>query len=360
MNLGVFLAIGESFRDFRNKGQDQLIINLNLKNYSQNFDNVYVFSYENEELHLFNNVRVLPNRYKLHRYFYSIMLPLFFLKEIKLCSVFRGLQITGAIPAILTKLLFKKRVIINYGYNYVKVARTEGKFFQWFLYCLSEKILINFSDVVITTSKHIYKNLRYFNKKVLISNGVNTDMFKPLRSKKIYTAIFVGRLEKQKNIFTLINALSFLSKKYRKLLLIGNGSLKSDIEKYAREKKVDCKLLEKINHDELPNYYNQAKIFILPSLVEGNPKALLEAMSCGLPCIGNDIKGINEIIKNKINGLIFSNSSKELAKLILFLLKNNTFAKRISVLARKTVLKNYNYQILKEKEIRLLKKYAKR
>ncbi len=360
MNLGLFLAIGESFRDFRNKGQDQLIINLNLKNYSQNFDKVYVFSYENEELHFFNNIIVLPNKYKLHRYFYSILLPLFYIKEIKSCDVFRGLQITGAIPAILTKMLFKKRVVTNYGYNYTKVARTEGKFLQWLLYYFSEKKLINFSDVIITTSKHIYKNLSYFDKKVLIPNGVDMIRFKPFKIKKIYTVIFVGRLEKQKNIFTLINALSFLNKKYRKLLLIGNGSLKNDIEIYTREKEVDCTLMAKINHDALPNYYNQARIFILPSLAEGNPKSLLEAMSCGLPCIGNNVEGISEVIKNKKNGLLFSKSSMDLTKQILILLNNSALAKTISTNARKTIQNNYNYQILKEKEIRLLKKYVKR
>ena len=48
MILGVFLAIGESFKDFRAKGQLKRLLNYNIKEYSRHFDKVYIFSYSNE------------------------------------------------------------------------------------------------------------------------------------------------------------------------------------------------------------------------------------------------------------------------------------------------------------------------
>ena len=49
MNLGVFLAIGESLSDLKSKGQLKRLLDYNIKEYSQNFDKVYIFSYENEK-----------------------------------------------------------------------------------------------------------------------------------------------------------------------------------------------------------------------------------------------------------------------------------------------------------------------
>lgn len=358
MNLGVFLAIGESIRDFKNKGQDKLLINYNFKTYSENFDKVYVFSYENERYTFFSNVIVLPNKYKLPRYFYSIFLPFFYPKEIISGDIFRGLQITGGLPGIITKLFFRKKIIINYGYPYSQVANLEGKKLQAVLYKIVERIVLFISNRVIVTSPEIKRYLGWYHQKtVLIPNGVDTKVFKCLPNiKKRYTVIFVGRLEKQKNLSTLINALSLLDKKDRDVLFIGNGSLRATLKKLAKNKKVNLKILEKIPHNLLPRYYNQAKIFVLPSFIEGHPKALLEAMSCSLPVIGNDIKGITSIIKDSENGLLFSNTTISLKEKISCILDNQEMAKKIAKNARTYVNKYFNYQKLKLKEIELLKR----
>ena len=59
-----------------------------------------------------------------------------------------------------------------------------------------------------------------------------------------------------------------------------------------------------IPNSELPGYINKAKAFVLPSIYEGHPKALIEAMACSIPVIGCDSPGIKEIIGNGSNGLL--------------------------------------------------------
>ncbi|MCM8787207.1 MAG: glycosyltransferase family 4 protein [Candidatus Omnitrophica bacterium] len=355
MNLGVFLAIGESFKDFKEKGQDKLLLNYNLKTYSQNFDKVYVFSYEKERYIYFNNVIFLPNKYSLHRYIYSLILPLFYLKEIASCEVFRGLQITGGLPAILIKILFRKRIVVNYGYPYIKVALLEGKKIQAFLYKIIEKVIMAFCDKVIVTTSEIKKYLGNNKKIVLIPNGVNTGLFKSLKRKKLFSVIYVGRLEKQKNLKLLLNAVSLLEKKNRKVLFIGHGSQKENLLRLAKEKEIELKILDRVSHNRLPEFYNQAEMFILPSLIEGHPKALLEALSCGVPCIANDIEAVKSIIQDKKNGLIFDRTSNSLKKKISLILKNRKLAQKLGKEGRKTIVKSYDYKILIKNEIKLLK-----
>lgn len=355
MILGVFLAIGESFRDFREKGQDKLLLNYNLKTYSQNFDKVYVFSYEKENYSFFGNVVFLPNKYGLHRYLYSLLLPLFYRREIASCDVFRGLQITGGLPAILTKIFFRKKIVVNYGYPYFKVALIEGKKIQAFLYKIVEKLVLAFCDEIIITSLAMKKYLGRNNKISFIPNSVDTSLFKPLQRKKLFTVIFVGRLEKQKNLEVLLEAVSNLEKKKRKVLFIGNGSQKTYLQKIAEEKDIKLKILERVSHNSLPLFYNQAEMFVLPSLVEGHPKVLLEAMSCVLTCIGNDILAIKAIIKDQDNGLIFKKTATALCQKINLILDDKELAKRIACNARETIRQHYDYKILRKKEIELLK-----
>jgi glycosyltransferase involved in cell wall biosynthesis len=59
-----------------------------------------------------------------------------------------------------------------------------------------------------------------------------------------------------------------------------------------------------VPNNEMPAVLNRYRYYILPSLHEGMPKTLLEAMACGLVCIGTDVEGINNIIEDNVNGCL--------------------------------------------------------
>lgn len=357
MNLCVFLSIGESIKDFQNKGQDSLFINNNLKNYSENFEKVYVFSYENESYRLFGNVFVLPNNHQFSRFAYALISPVIHRNLIRECSIVRGYQLTGGIPAVVCKLLFKKKIVINYGYPYSDVAKVEKKPVRAFLFELLNRLILPLCNRIIVTANIMRPFVNKYNRKIsLIPNGVNIGIFQPAKiAKKTYTCVFVGRLEPQKNLLVLIHALSLLPMQHRSLLLIGDGSQKKELMSLSARSKVKIKIIKKITNSKLPSYYNSAKIFVLPSLVEGHPKALLEAMACGIPAVANNVTGINTVIKHEKNGLLFAHTQASLKKQLQRLLTNRTLYTKLSRSGREYVKNYYDFNELKKKEINLLK-----
>lgn len=352
MKLGVFLAIGESFSDFKNKGQDELIINYHLKNYSQNFEKVYVFSYANENIKYFSNVVILPNKWRLHRYIYSIFMPLLYWQTIKEIDVIRCFQISGGIPGIISKIFLKKKFVVNYGYDYVKFARIENKLFQSCLYKILIKFVLFFADKVIFTAKYLVGNLT--TNYQLIPNGVDTVLFNRLKSKKDIDILYVGRLEKQKNLFSLIKSISLIKKYNLNTLFIGSGTLKNKLLKKAAKFKLKLKIIDSIPNIKLLEFYNRAKIFILPSYIEGQPKVLLEAMSCGVSVIASGIPAHKEIIVNKINGILCGTNADKIAKSIRYLYQNPKIRNKLSKNGRKTILLKYSKKSLNKQEINLL------
>lgn len=357
MNIGVFLSIGESFTEFKSKGQYELILDFHLKNYSRHFEKVFVFSYENEAFNPLPNVFVLPNKFRLHRYIYSLLLPFFYKDIITSCSVLRGFQLTGGIPSFVCNLLYKIPYIINYGYDYKAFAKIEGKSFLVHFYGLISRPILGASNRIIVTSKQIRSLLSRKEqlKTTHIPNGVDTARFNyelPTNRKKL---LFIGRFEKQKNLKLLIGAIGRLRKYGFTLTLVGGGSLENKLRRQSKKQGINLVIVRTMPHDKLSAIFHKAGIFILPSIIEGQPKVLLEAMSSGVPVLASNITAHQEIIYNRVNGILFDLTVKSLTKAIVELTENRKLYKYISLNARKTIEQQYEKKKLNRKEIRLLK-----
>jgi N,N'-diacetylbacillosaminyl-diphospho-undecaprenol alpha-1,3-N-acetylgalactosaminyltransferase len=109
-----------------------------------------------------------------------------------------------------------------------------------------------------------------------------------------------------------------------------------------------------VPNERLPELLNAADVFVLPSQREGHPKVLLEAMSCGLPCVGADVEGIREVIQDGENGLLCSLTPKDMADKIYRLFSDPDLALRLGQAARHFVEANFDLDILLEKETRYL------
>jgi glycosyltransferase involved in cell wall biosynthesis len=120
--------------------------------------------------------------------------------------------------------------------------------------------------------------------------------------------LFIGSLRTIKGVKYLINAIPQI-KKFEKdviLLVVGNGPQKKELEMLVQNLNLNnnVRFFGKINRNHISPFYSIADIFILPSLSEGFPTVLLEAMAFGIPIIATNINGINEIIKNNKNGFL--------------------------------------------------------
>jgi glycosyltransferase involved in cell wall biosynthesis len=264
-------------------------------------------------------------------------------------------------PSIIAGLvgkLLKKPVFLTIagsrrtGDIYTSIQTWYGKIKLW--------LLKHFIDKYICLSAEIRKEMIDYgfdiNKTIIMSNGVDTDLYFPAakdektRLKKELglpeckqAVIYSGRLENGKGIDLIINAwieLEKTSDTNNLLLIIGSGSLYDSLKTLSLKSKNILLLGYKENIDE---YLRASDIYVLPSLGEGQPNSLLEAMSCGLACIATNIGGISEIIKNNENGfLIETGNSNAIYEILLNLFTEKYKTDKISQNACNFIRNNYS------------------
>lgn len=137
----------------------------------------------------------------------------------------------------------------------------------------------------------------------VIPNPVNA--IEPLPMKKLKQIVSVGRLEPVKGHEYLLRAFAKLNAPDWELSIVGDGSLMSELKSLALELNVADRVHFHGHKQDFRKELSEAVIYVLPSLKEGFPNALLEAMSVPLACIATDFMGTpNEIIKDGVNGKI--------------------------------------------------------
>jgi glycosyltransferase involved in cell wall biosynthesis len=166
-----------------------------------------------------------------------------------------------------------------------------------------------------------------------------------LFTEKKNNILFVGRLIKSKGLIYLLNAFKSVDNKNWKLDIVGDGPEKKNIADFIIENNLTDQVTLHGEQKYLLNYYKRSKIFVFPSLSEGFPNALLEAMSMGCACISFDCKyGPAEIIQNTINGiLVETGNQNELNMALQSLINNNDEINRLMINAQ-SVRQIYNQE----------------
>ncbi len=140
----------------------------------------------------------------------------------------------------------------------------------------------------------------------------------------------VGRYVKQKNQHRLIEAMQPIVAKHPncKLLIVGWGKLHDTLEKRVQELNLGENIFITGRADPIHEYYFLADAFVLSSHFEGLSIASVEALAAGLPMIGTDVSGINEVIEHGQNGyLVEPNSTVDLSEAMIKLLETNQLEK---------------------------------
>lgn len=183
--------------------------------------------------------------------------------------------------------------------------------------------LYKFADIIVCNSKtqssFIVRNYpRYKLKTHTITNFVNVEeFFYKKKSKSDFertNCIFVGRFTEAKNIPLFLEAIRELCNRGYDLTVDFYGhSEEKDYAKYCSQllKDLDLENVVSFNMSD-PNIvekYHQANLFCLPSIREGYPNVLCEAMSCGLPVLASNISDNSLIMRDGYNGFIFDPNS---------------------------------------------------
>ncbi len=243
--------------------------------------------------------------------------------------------------------------------------------FNWFLRIFEEAMLER-SDRLIAVSDFTRRELgQYYSVKQdkirVIHNGVDIEKFKPAADKAKVKAelgfnprdiviLSVGRLYARKGLFTLIESMPRVVKRFKnaKFVISGKG-LSNELEKllvHAQKLGVRDNIVFTgyFPDSKLPKLYNAADVFAFSTFYENLPFAVLEALSSQLPVVTTNVGGIPEMIDSGRDGfLVEPFNSTQLADRILFYLEHPDAAAEMAFAARRTIEERFDWRLIVKK-----------
>jgi glycosyltransferase involved in cell wall biosynthesis len=329
---------------------------------------LFLFTGDTSKFALASAIEHVPSaffqRFGLWHLSYTALSAFQVAKRLKGNALVRGLSAAcpGAIVAARAK---KKPSVVFYEYNwaYQVTHVNQGKILGT-LARLIEDFVIKNADAVVTRNKPLETELykRGAKRVVIIPLTFDKNIFKPgidpSELKKMYgvrdekVLMFVGRLHPVKRLDLLLRAAAKLNDHF-KLFIVGTGVLENELKETAKSLGIAEKVIftGAIHYAEMPKYMNMADLIVMTSLTEGQPRVLIEAMSCGTPAVGTNVSGINDTIDDGVTGYLASDDPEDIARKISQALANETFPK----MCRAIALEKYSNEACARKERQLFK-----
>jgi len=224
------------------------------------------------------------------------------------------------------------------------------------------------SDVIIALSDEIkFQLLKYgFPLKHIISlpNGVNTQLFYPPNERAEHqNIVFIGRLVAEKGVKILIQAIALLKDEFPNVFLdvIGDGYDREELQNMTKDLKIEQSVCFLGKKNKVYEFLNRANIYVQPSLHEGLPNSLIEAMACGLPVVVTNVGGMPDIVKDSLDGFVVEPSNvNSLANAIRKLLYNPTLRNKMGAAGRSKIEKYYSLEFITNNYITLYQQLLNR
>jgi glycosyltransferase involved in cell wall biosynthesis len=336
---------------------------------------VYLLTYEDQTNESRYSGKIAPNVVVLYRprgiplIAYGLLAPLVHRRQLQASSLCRTIELRGSLTALLCKLLYGTRILVRQGYQVsgvIKSVHAAGGTHPFrsriysVLMSLYELFMCRMANTVVVESNahktHLVSKFGVSARKIfVVSNWVDTDLFKPMPAtlKERGRVVFVGALRLIKNVLSLVEAVKEIP--HATLYLVGDGPLRMPLEQKLREGNIkNVILLGSLQHETIPLELNKSEVFVLPSLFEGSPRALLEAMACGLPVVGSRIEGVTEIIEDGITGLLCDTNPESIRNAIRSLLSDASLRAKMGSNARRSIQRNYTVEKVLENENKVL------
>ena len=225
---------------------------------------------------------------------------------------------------------------------------------------MGEKYLTKRSDLNISVSlsnQQSGKNYMRSFDSVVINNGIDQKRFDPQKKYKdirselnipgdVILVLFIARFTAHKQPISLIQAFekSLVSNSTMHLLMVGDGDQKAAAANMIEKSRLKDKITLQPFRQDVEDILAAADIFVLPSLWEGLPIGLLEAMSMGKAVIATNVDGTKEVIKDRVNGLLVETNDliQNLADALNLLSTEADMRNKFSQKAIETVRESYN------------------
>lgn len=313
-----------------------------------------------EDINKNDNIDIIYLGFRLRHFFVSLIKLIFIMKKKNIHIVHTHLytdHFWGRIAAVLAGV----PVIITteHGRGLWKKKR----------HLLFERIANKFTDMRIAVSEdirqiRINKECTPPEKVITIMNSINpedfivTDDVRLLRRKEFglngEEAVLgtVARFDPDKALDLLLDAMSRISKKIKrvKLLLVGDGYLRKDLEEHARKIGIAEKVIFAGIRTDIADLLSIMDVYVNSSHREGVPVSLLEAMAAGKAVVATDVGGNSEVINDSSVGMLVpANRAEVLAESIISLLDDVERRMRMGSNARERIENNFSIKIQSKK-----------
>lgn len=366
LSLVVFATYGGSFGIWEAAGILDRELALYKEHASHGLD-VHVITYgDGTELELANRydfVRIHCNQWNLHPRMYAAFLPVLHHRVLRSADVYKTNQAYGAHIAHRCATLWRKPLVLRQGYgHYENRAREHGEASIKARRALryERKYMRAATATILTTrglaDRAIARHGLEPDKTFVVPNYIVNHNWSPPhpnedRAGKL-RLVFVGRLSEEKNLASLIDAAAGLPVV---LTIIGHGELADDLRRKACKPGVECYFAGRVRQEELRDRMVDGDVFVLPSLFEGHPKALIEAMALGMPVLGADSPGIRDLVVDGRTGILAQPNAADLREGIERLLAMPlSERRRLASNARAWALSNFSVSAIAERERSIL------
>jgi glycosyltransferase involved in cell wall biosynthesis len=249
-----------------------------------------------------------------------------------------------------------KKPIVSTCHNWIADDRKTRAY-----YCL-EKTVLRWFDKVIAVSEDIKDELRRKgvseDNMTLIHNGINIHKYSAV-SKTVRSELHIG--EKTKVIGTVARltaekGLSYLLQAFKAMLspfpdsvcvIVGDGPLRTELTRRAVELGIGDKVIFTGKRSDLPQIYSTMDIFVLPSLKEGLPMVILEAMASRKPIIATNVGAVPRAVKNGREGILVNPGNVgELSEAIIALAKDGALSEKLAQNAYRKVVGQFSSETM--------------
>lgn len=181
---------------------------------------------------------------------------------------------------------------------------------------LLKRLLLPYADWLVVQTQSIKE---YFPKSIqkktsIIYNPVNDEVFHQIENgelkiengERLNRIISVGRLYPQKNQAMMIRAFSKVADEFPdwQLVIYGEGPLRAELESLVSSFKLQDRVLLPGRTEQVIEELRKSKIFCMSSDYEGMSNAMIEAICVGLPIVTTNVSGVEELVKDGINGFV--------------------------------------------------------
>lgn len=214
-----------------------------------------------------------------------------------------------------------------------------------------EKRALRGADKCVGIDTRYLREMQRFDAKAarkvgVVCNFVMTDFYSPVKVRRERFVLCPRNLRYARGVDLAIRGMRIVNGRFKdvKLLILGDGPIKGELEQLIRELGVNAEIRPFVGKEELRELYRRASIVVVPSRYsEGSSFAAIEAMSCGTPIVVTDVGGLPDVVVDGYNGFMVKPVADEVGSAMLKILNDAELASSMSVNGRKLALEKFSY-----------------